>query len=459
MTLDRTSASELERPIESLQDLVDYFRSGEKPRARWRVGIEHEKLSLRTGSREPVAYDGENGIESLLRRLGAEPGWRPLAEDGRLVGLDGEGIGVSLEPGAQVELNGTPVASLLDTQRELGAHLALLRRLAEPLGITFFGLGAHPFHPTKELPQVPRERYRIMRRYLPARGELGLDMMHATASVQASLDYSDEADLVEKMRSALAVTPVVAALFANSSLALGRPSGFVSRRLHIWQHTDPERTGLLPFAFDADFGYARYAEWALDVPMFFLVRAGGYRPMEGKTFRRFWREGHEGERATVADFERHLTTLFPEVRLKRVLEVRSADAVPAELLCGVPALWKGILYDADARAAARALAGGWSPERRAELHADVSRRGLAAEGPGEGRRAVPMAELARELVRIACAGLRRLARETGSADESALLDPVDALAERGKSPGQIVLERWQGDWGADPDRLIEYARY
>jgi len=459
VTLDRTSASELERPIESLQDLVDYFRSGEKPRARWRVGIEHEKLSLRAGSREPVAYDGENGIEALLRRLGAEPGWRPLAEDGRLVGLDGEGIGVSLEPGAQVELNGTPVASLLDTQRELSAHLALLGRLAEPLGITFLGLGAHPFHPTKELPQVPRERYRIMRRYLPARGELALDMMHATASVQASLDYSDEADLVEKMRAALAVTPVVAALFANSSLALGRPSGFVSRRLHIWEHTDPERTGLLPFVFDADFGYARYAEWALDVPMFFLVRAGGYRPMEGKTFRRFWREGHEGERATLADFERHLTTLFPEVRLKRLLELRSADAVPAELLCGVPALWKGILYDADARAAARALAGGWSAAQRAALHVEVSRRGLAAEAPGDGRRAVPLAELARELARIARAGLRRQARETGSADESALLDPVDALAERGKSPGQIVLERWQGDWGADPDRLIEYARY
>jgi len=459
VTLDRTSASELERPIESLQDLVDYFRSGEKPRARWRVGIEHEKLSLRTGIREPVPYDGEYGIEALLRRLAAEPGWRPLAEEGHLVGLDGEGIGVSLEPGAQVELNGTPVASLLDTQRELLAHLALLRRLAEPLGITFLGLGAQPFHPTKELPQVPRERYRIMRRYLPARGELALDMMHATASVQASLDYSDEADLVEKMRAGVAVTPVVAALFANSSLALGRPSGFVSRRLHIWQHTDPQRTGLLPFVFDADFGYARYAEWALDVPMFFLVRAGSYRPMEGKTFRRFWREGHEGERATVADFERHLTTLFPEVRLKRLLEVRSADAVPAELLCGVPALWKGILYDADARAAARALAGDWSPEQRAAIHVDVSRRGLAAEVRGDGQRAVPIAAHARELGQIARAGLRRQARETGGADESALLDPVDALVERGKSPGQIVLERWQGDWGADPDRLIEYARY
>ena len=459
MTLDRAAASELERPIESLRDLVDYFRSGEKPRARWRVGIEHEKLSLRARVWEPVAYEGEGGIEALLRRLGDEPGWRPLTEDGRIVGLDGEGIGVSLEPGAQVELNGRPAASLLETRSELLAHLALLRRLADPLGITFLGLGAHPFHPTKELPQVPRERYRIMRRYLPARGELALDMMHATASMQTSLDYSDEADLVAKMRAALAMTPIAAALFANSSLALGRPSGFVSRRLHIWQHTDPERTGLLPFAFDADFGYARYAEWALDVPMFFLVRGGAYRPMDGKTFRRFWREGHEGERANIADFERHLTTLFPEVRLKRLLELRCADAVPADLLCGVPALWKGILYDADALASARALADDWSAEQRAAIHVDASRRGLAAEVPGGRQRAIPIAALARELTALAREGLRRQASVVGGADESSLLDPVDALLERGKSPGQIVLERWQGDWGADPDRLIEYARY
>ena len=455
MTLDRTAASELDRPIESLQDLVDYFRSGEKPRARWRVGIEHEKLSLRSGAWEPVPYDGERGIEALLRRLANEPGWRALTEDGHIVGLDGEGLGVSLEPGAQVELNGRPSASLLDTRRELDAHLAGLRRLAEPLGITFLALGAHPFHPTKELPQVPRERYRIMRRYLPARGELSLDMMHATASMQASFDYSDEADLVAKMRAALAVTPIAAALFANSSLALGRPSGFVSRRLHIWHHTDPERTGLLPFAFDHDFGYARYAEWALDVPMFFLVRAGGYRPMDGKTFRRFWREGHEGGRATLADFERHLTTLFPEVRLKRLLEVRSADAVSPELLCGVPALWKGILYDPEALAAASALTGDWSAEQRAAVHADVARRGLAAETPAGP---APIAVLARELLAIARHGLRRQAA-TGAPDEGVLLDPVDALVERGKSPGQIVLERWQGEWAGSPDRLIEYARY
>jgi glutamate--cysteine ligase len=459
VTLERRAAADLERPIESLQDLVDYFRAGEKPRARWRVGIEHEKLALRSGSWDPVPYDGARGIEALLARIAGEPGWSALSEDGHLMGLDGDGIGVSLEPGAQVELNGRPVENLLDTRREIEAHLALLRRLAEPLGITLFGLGAHPFHPVKELPQVPRERYRIMRRYLPARGELALDMMHATASVQASFDYADESDMIAKMRTALAVTPIAAALFANASIALGRPSGFVSRRLHIWHHTDPDRSGMLPFAFDPDFGYARYAEWALDVPMFFIVRDGGYLPLEGKTFRRFWREGHDGERATLADFERHLTTLFPEVRLKRLLEMRCADSVPADLLCAVPALWKGILYDGDALAAAHALAAGWSPAEREAVHADVARRGLAAEVPRgpQGERSAPLLPLARELVAIARAGLRRQAA-LGS-DESGLLDPVEALLERGKSPGQVVLERWQGDWAGNPDRLIEYARY
>ena len=458
MTLERRAAAELERPIESLDDLVDYFRAGEKPRDRWRVGIEHEKLTLRTGSWEPVPYEGPRGIEALLARLGQEPGWTPLAEDGRLMGFDGDGLGVSLEPGAQVELNGRPVANLLETRAELDAHLALLRRLAEPLDITFFGLGAQPFHPVKELPQVPRERYRIMRRYLPARGELALDMMHATASLQASFDYADEADMVDKLRTALAVTPIAAALFANASIALGRPSGFVSRRLHIWRHTDPDRSGLLPFAFDADFGYRRYAEWALDVPMFFLVRDGVYLPMEGKPFRRFWREGHEGERATLADFERHLTTLFPDVRLKRLIEVRCADCPPAELLCAVPALWKGILYDRDARAAARALAGAWTPAQRDDVHADVARRGLAAVAPARGGRAgdrsEPLLPLARELVAIARAGLRR---PTGG--EGVLLEPLEALLERGKSPGEIVLERWQGEWAGDPRRLIESTRY
>jgi glutamate--cysteine ligase len=452
VTLDRRAPPDLERPIESLDDLIGYFRSGEKPRERWRVGIEHEKLALRDPDATPVPYEGEGGIEALLRALAERPGWQPILEDGRVIGVDGSDGSVSLEPGAQVELNGTPLETIHEICAQFHRHLAFLRGLSDPLDITWLGLGAHPLHPTKDLPQVPRERYRIMRRYLPGRGSLGLDMMHATAAVQVSFDYADEADLVTKLRMALGVTPIAAALFANSSIAEGRPSGFVSRRLHIWRHTDPDRTGLLPFALDPDFGYARYAEWALDVPMFFIVRDGRYHPMQGRSFRQFLAEGLEGERATLADFDRHLTTLFPEVRVKRILEVRSADAVPPDLLCAVPALWKGLLYDPGALEAAARLAAGWTPAAREAALEEVARRGLAAE-TATG----PVLALARELVAIAREGLVRIA--PSERDERRFLEPLEALLERGRSPGEEILERWNGEWGRSPSRLIEYARY
>lgn len=448
MTLDKRASAELERPVESLDDLVAYFRAGEKPRERFRVGIEHEKLALRAGTLEPVPYDGPAGIESFLRRVAQQPGFEAITEDGRVLGLDGP-TSVSLEPGGQVEQNGQPHASLLDAIAEIRAHVATLRGIADASGIVLLGLGAHPFHPTKELTQIPRERYRIMRQYLPTRGELALDMMHATASLQVSFDWSDERDMVSMMRTALAVTPLVTACFANSSLTMGRPSGFVSRRAWIWRHTDPDRCGMLPFAFDDAMGYARYAEWALDVPMFFLVRDGAYRPMNGTTFRRFWRDGHEGERATLADWDRHLTTLFPEVRVKRILEVRCADAVPLPLLEAAPALWKGVLYDAGAREAASALLP-VDGDARDALQLDVARRGLGASSPRG-----PILPVARALARIAREGLRR----QGAAAEAALLDPLDDLLERGKSPGEVVLERWQGEWAGSPARLIEHARY
>lgn len=448
MTLDKEASAELERPVESLDDLIGYFRAGEKPRERFRVGIEHEKLALRAGTFEPVPYDGPAGIEAFLTRLAGERGFETITEDGRVMGLDGP-ASVSLEPGGQVELNGRPHARLLDGIAEIESHLADLRPIAEASGIVLLGLGAHPFHPTKELTQIPRDRYRIMRSYLPSRGELALDMMHATASLQVSFDWSDEADMVSMMRTALAVTPVVMGCFANASLALGRPSGFVSRRAWVWRNMDPDRCGLLPFAFEDGMGYARYAQWALDVPMFFLVRDGRYRAMNGMTFRRFWQEGFEGERATLVDWDRHLTTLFPEVRPKRILEVRCADAVPMPLLAAVPALWKGILYDADARAAASERVA-WTAAERDTVHLDVARRGLAAGSPSG-----PVLEVARVLARIAREGLIR----SGAGEEVRLLDPLDDLLERGKSPGEIVLELWRGEWAGSPARLIEHARY
>jgi glutamate--cysteine ligase len=454
VTLDRRATSELERPIEGMADLVGYFESGEKAQSAWRVGVENEKLSLGPSFR-PVAYEGPSGIAAVLGALVSHTGWAAVEEDGKLIALEGEGASITLEPGGQLELSGVPLATAHDTAREFRAHLALVKRVSQPFGIAWLALGAQPLHEIAELPRMPKKRYEIMREYLPSHGSLALDMMHATASVQASFDYADEADMIAKMRTALGVTPVVAALYANSSLACGKASGFVSRRMNIWRNTDPDRCGGLGFVFEPDFGYVRYAEWALDVPMFFIVRDGRYLPLRGVTFRSFLQQGYEGLRATLADFDRHLTTLFPDVRLKRLIEVRVVDAVPCDLLCSVPALWKGLLYDAEARRAAFDLVREWGPAEREQAFDAVSRRGLRAR---LGSRAI--AELARELVHIADEGLRRIAhRDAKGQDERVLLDAVRAQLERGKSPGEIVVERWEGEWERSPERLIENMRY
>ena len=450
MTLDRRTSRELERPVETRDQLIDYLRGGEKRPADWRVGIEHEKLGLRRAGLTPIPYEGSDGIEALLRYIAAEdPSWTPVYEDDHVVALDGSAGGITLEPGAQVELNGRPLVAIQDTCAEFHAHLDLLRKCADAFGYVWLGLGVHPIHKVSELPRVPRERYNIMRRYLPTRGRDALAMMHATASVQVSLDFASEADLIDKLRTALGVTPIVAALYANSAISEGAPNGFVSRRIEIWRHTDPDRTGLLPIAFDEGFGYERYVDWALDVPMFFVVRDGRYRAMNGKTFRRFLAEGHDGERATLADFERHLTTLFPEARVKRIVEVRCADAVPPELLCTIPALWKGLLYSEDARGAARELTRAWSADDRDAAFAAVARCGLAAETPGG-----TALDLARELERIARRGLSQIGN-----DEARFLDPLGELLERGRSPGEEVLERWHSDWKGSIQRLIDFAAY
>jgi glutamate--cysteine ligase len=295
-----------------------------------------------------------------------------------------------------------------------------------------------------------------MRSYLPTRGALALDMMFTTATVQANFDYESEADMVAKMRMGLAVSPLVSAIFANSSVSEGKANGFATRRLHIWTQTDPDRCGLIPFVFHEGYGYREYVEWALDIPMFFLIRDGQYRPAHTTTFRRFLREGFEGERATLADFDRHLTTLFPDVRLKRgVIEMRGADAVPPGLTCSLPAIWKGLLYDREALEQAYALVASFDADVREAARADVARRGLGAQYGGE-----PVLELAREVARISRAGLVRLAHKgRRDADETGFLDPVFAQLELGASPGTRLAQQWEGDWGRSVDRLIEYARY
>jgi glutamate--cysteine ligase len=441
--------------VGSVADLIAFARAGEKPRAAFRVGTEHEKVGIRLRDLRPVPYAGEDGIAGLLADIARTDGWTPVREGETLIALEKDGASITLEPGGQLELSGAPLATIFETCQEFHRHLDLIRRVSEPRGIAWLSLGANPLHDVDDIPRVPKARYAVMRRYLPAHGELAMHMMHLTATVQANLDYASEADMVAKMRTAMGVSPLVSALFANSSLYLGKPSGFISRRVHIWRHVDPDRCGMLPFVFEPGFGYERYVEWALDVPMFFVLRDGRYLPGEGRTFRRFLAEGHAEGPATLQDWNLHLTTLFPEVRLKQFLEVRGADAVPPELICALPALWKGLLYDDGAREAAWRLVADWPfPEREAALEA-VARRGLAAEVAGR-----PVLPLARELVAIARAGLVRIGDGgRGESDERGFLDPLLAVAERGRSPGEEVLARWEGEWERSPQRLIEYARY
>jgi glutamate--cysteine ligase len=439
----------------SVADLVAYARAGEKPRAAFRVGTEHEKIGLQRADLRPVPYAGERGIEGVLGAIAAEGGWTTSEEAGSLVALEKDGASITLEPGGQLELSGAPLRTIFETCAEFQGHLDLMRRVSEPRGIVWLSLGANPLHDVEEIPQVPKQRYGIMRSYLPAKGELAMHMMHMTATVQANLDYASEEDMVAKMRTAMGVTPIVSAMFANSALHLGKPSGFASRRVHIWRYVDPDRCGLLPFVFEPGFGYARYVEWALDVPAIFVLREGKYLPARGKPFRELLASGFEGSPATLFDWNLHLTTLFPEVRLKQFLEVRGADAVPPGLICALPALWKGLLYDPGAQDAAWRLVEGWShAEREAALDA-VARRGLAAEVVGR-----PVLGLARELVAIARAGLARIGDGSGEdPDETRFLAPLEEVVERGRSPAEEILLRWENEWDRSPARLIEYARY
>lgn len=444
-----------ETRVEGEEVLLEWFRAGEKPVARWRVGTEHEKIGLYEDTLERVTYEGERGIAALLEAVRKTGEWEPIMDGRNLVGLRQGGASITLEPGGQIELSGAPLRTARETCREFNAHVDLLNSVSERFGIAWLGIGADPVHPVSEIPKMPKQRYDIMRSYLPTRGKLGLDMMHATATVQANYDYADEADMASKMRMAMGIAPITSALFANSPIVAGRESGMISYRVSVWRDTDPDRCGVLEFVFDEGFGYRDYLEWALDVPMFFIVRDGRYRPVGGMTFRQFVDRGFEGEHATIGDWSTHLTTLFPEVRLKQIIEVRSADSVPRDLICALPVLYKGLFYDPQARAEATALGARWSPGDRKEALLAVARDGLGARVAGR-----PVLEMAEALVEISAGGLARLV-EPGLADddEDIFLTPLRVLVEAGRSPGHDVLEAWRGEWAGDLRQLIGHARY
>jgi glutamate--cysteine ligase len=444
-------------PIAGRDELVAYLEEGARPAKDFRIGTEHEKFGFHTGDHSPVPYEGPRGIRALLEGL-KRYGWQGVYEGETLIGLAQGGASVSLEPGGQVELSGAPLETIHDTCREVHAHLEQVRVVGEELGIGFLGLGMSPKWTLAETPIMPKGRYAIMRRYMPKRGGHGLDMMFRTCTVQVNLDFSSEANMVKKMRVGLALQPIVTALFADSPFTEGRENGFLSYRSEIWRDVDPDRTGMLPFVFKDGMGFEAYVDYALDVPMYFLYRDGRYLDVAGCPFRSFLERklpGFEHIEPTMSDWADHLTTLFPEVRLKRFMEMRGADGGPWRRLCALPAIWVGLLYDDAALEAAYRLTRDWTEEERETLRRDVPRRALKT-----AFRTRTVRDIAREVVQIAREGLKARARKSGlNADESIFLDEIEAIAETGVTPAEELLARYRGPWDRDIEHIFTECAY
>jgi glutamate--cysteine ligase len=441
--------------IEHRDQLVEYFAAAVKPRERWRIGTEYEKVAVRAADGHAAPFSGPRGIEALLKGLADRYGWEPVEEDGRVVALKGARAWITLEPGGQLELSGGLCETMHEAHAEVARHVAEIVSVADPLGLAFLGLGMQPVSRLDEIEWVPKRRYRIMAPHMQRVGTLGHRMMKQTAGVQVNLDYASEADAMQKLRTGTGLVPVLTAMFANSALCDGKPTGYLCYRGHIWTDTDAARCGLPAFVFRRDAGFADYVEYALDVPMYFIVRDGTWFDMTELTFRQFLAGGHAGHRATMEDWATHLTTLFPEVRMKGYLEVRCTDSQMPELLVAVPALVKGVFYEADCLLAAWDLVKRWSVEERLAAWDAAHRLGLHARVKGVG-----LAELARHLLVIATEGLRRQQRrnEHGE-DESVYLERLEHLVRRGVSPAEMIVEKWTGEWDREPSRLVAGTRY
>jgi glutamate--cysteine ligase len=454
MTQRTDKDSSNDRPIESRDDLLSVFIGGEKPRADWRIGTEHEKFVYRCDGHRAPSWEEPGGIRDLLLGL-TEFGWQPIEENGKVIALSGPDGTVSLEPAGQFELSGAALQNLHQTCAEAARHLEQCKAVGGNLGLGFLGLGMWPDKTRAELPIMPKGRYAIMLRHMPRVGNLGLDMMLRTCTIQVNLDYASEADMVKKFRVGLALQPVATALFANSPITEGRPNGYKSFRSHIWEDTDPHRTGMLPFVFEDGFGYERYCDYALDVPMYFVFRDGKYIDVAGESFRALL-DGKlpqlPGEKPRLSDFTDHLSTAFPEVRLKSFLEMRGADGGRWSRICALPALWVGLLYADEALDAAWDRVRHWSIEEREQLRHDVPKLALDAPIPGGGT----MHDLAREVIDIASLGLTRRAVLNAAGDnEGGFLDPLREVVASGMTPADRLLERFGGEWGGDVRRIYE----
>jgi glutamate--cysteine ligase len=446
-------------PIETREDLVAWFEAGSKPTSRFRIGTEHEKFVFTVEDYNPVPYEGRRGIRALLEGMQHLLGWEPIVEAGNIIGLfDVTGGGaISLEPGGQFELSGAPVETVHQTCSELMAHLAQVKEVARPLGIGFLGLGMIPTWSRAQIPMMPKGRYRIMTAYMPKVGKLGLDMMYRTCTVQTNIDYSSEADMVKKLRVSLALQPVATAMFANSPFTEGKPNGFLSFRSEIWRDTDTDRSGMLPWAFEPGMGFERYVDYALSVPMYFVKRGERYIDVAGQSFRDLMAgrlEGLPGEHATISDWANHVSTIFPEVRLKRYLEMRGADGGPWRRLPALPAYWVGILYDDDSLQAAWDLVKDWTAPERQKLRDEVPRRGFAATIAGQS-----VLQLAKTTIALAENGLARRRRlDARGQDERRYLRPIEDYVARGITPADELLAKFHGPWEGSVEPVFkEYA--
>ncbi len=444
--------------IESRDQLIASFAGGEKPKDAWRIGTEHEKFVYANGDHHAPSYDEPSGIRALLGEL-EQYGWKPVMEGGNAIAMSGPDGSISLEPAGQFELSGAPLDSLHETCAETGRHLEQVKAAGEKLGIGFLGLGMWPDKTRAELPTMPKGRYAIMLRHMPRVGSMGLDMMLRTCTIQVNLDYASEADMVKKFRVGLALQPLATALFANSPFTEGKPNGMLSYRSHIWSDTDPHRTGMLPFVFEDGFDYERYAEYALDVPMYFVYREGKYIDAAGLSFRDFLKGELSvlpGEKPTLDDWTDHLSTAFPEVRLKTFLEMRGADGGPWNRICALPALWVGLLYDQGALDAAWDLVKDWTIDERQALRDAVPKLGLDAPIAGGGK----LRDIAGEVLDIASAGLSARARFNRAGDnETGFLNPLREIVRSGKVPAEVLLERYHGVWNGDVSKVYDEASF
>ena len=447
-------------PIEHHDQLAEYLSSGCKPREDWRIGTEHEKFGYDVATQRPLPYDGPCSIRAMLEGLRDTYGWQPVTEGDHLIGLLKDGANISLEPGGQLELSGAPLETIHQTCDEVNAHLAEVKDIADRIGAGFIGLGAAPDWRHEDMPLMPKGRYKLMDAYMDTVGEAGKIMMRRTCTVQVNLDFESEADMVQKMRVALALQPVANALFGNSPFFEGKPNDHKSWRGWVWRHLDEARTGMLPFVFEDGFGFERWVDYALDVPMYFVYRDGVYINALGQSFRDFLKgqlPALPGETPTLSDWADHLTTVFPEARVKKFIEMRGADGGPWRRLCALPAFWVGLIYDAGAQDAAWDLVKGLDAETREGLRVAASVAGMQGEAGG-----VKLHDLAREAVAIAEAGLKARARPGAGGllpDETHFLNALKETVETGKAPADELLDAYHGPWGGDLSKIYKAFSY